>query len=264
MTSVGPGGGSAQDVVEAILGVTTGEPAHRLPLGILAALLVHALALLAAHRPAGDPDEAGRPVPIRPGLEVDLVAPPPVSAPPRPPATAARALATSRHPARSAATEAARAARVIARSPDSSAPLDLTADAVVTGKATAYAGGVTASSGTSHGPVSGNSAGPAAGAATAAPALGRSRPVSLAGESWSCPWPTEADAEQIDEQTVILRVVVSAAGEPRAATVVIDPGHGFGAAARACAMRTHFTPALDAGGAPVAATSPPIRVRFTR
>ena len=91
-----------------------------------------------------------------------------------------------------------------------------------------------------------------------------SLPIASNGTAGSRVLQAEADAEQIDEQVVILRVVVSASGDPRSATVLADPGHGFGSAALACAMRTHFTPALDAKGDPTAAASPPIRVRFTR
>jgi protein TonB len=88
--------------------------------------------------------------------------------------------------------------------------------------------------------------------------------VSLASQNWSCPWPREADAEQIDEVTVTIRVVVSADGAAESVTVLSDPGHGFGAAALACALRTHFTPARNHIGRPVRATSPPILVKFTR
>jgi periplasmic protein TonB len=43
-----------------------------------------------------------------------------------------------------------------------------------------------------------------------------------------------------------------------------DPGHGFGAAAIQCAMGQRFNSALDRMGNPVAATTPPILVRFSR
>ena len=153
---------------------------------------------------------------------------------------------------------------MIARAADSNAPVDLTADAVVMGKAVAYAGGRTAADGTAHSAGAEYSTSSRPGPGTSPAAAGRASPVSLATEDWSCPWPAEADADQVDEQTVVLRVVVNASGDPQSAAVLADPGHGFGAAARACAMRTHFTPARNAGGVPVSATSPPIRVRFTR
>ncbi len=134
----------------------------------------------------------------------------------------------------------------------------------MTGRAAAYAGGLTASTGTSRSPLGGPAAGPELQPGTSSGSGRRPSPVSLATEDWSCPWPAEADADRIDEQTVVIRVVVKAGGDPQSAAVLTDPGHGFGAAARACAMRTHFTPARDARGEPIPATSPPIRVRFTR
>ena len=91
-----------------------------------------------------------------------------------------------------------------------------------------------------------------------------STPVSLRVERWSCPWPPEADSERIDEQTVVIRVVVDPEGIVEAAELVVEPGHGFGKAAVACALDTRFTPARDRAGTAIRARSPPIRVRFTR
>jgi protein TonB len=244
-----------------------------LPLALIAAFAAHALLVVGARRATSD---SGLPAPATQSVkweaELDLAAleppPPPVARPERAVPDRRPSLAKPRqrvaHPERSSGTEAAEAANVVARASESTAPLDLTADAFVTGKATAYSGGVTSPTGTSTSPVAGAPAQQQPHPATASTTLDRSTPVSLATESWSCPWPREADAEQIDEQTVILRVVVTADGDPERATVLSDPGHGFGPAALACALRTHFTPALCSKGAPIRATSPPIRVRFTR
>jgi protein TonB len=68
----------------------------------------------------------------------------------------------------------------------------------------------------------------------------------------------------VNEAAVVLRVLVQADGSVQAVNVLADPGSGFGDAARTCAMRTPFRPALDDDGGPVAAWSPPIRVRFLR
>lgn len=97
-----------------------------------------------------------------------------------------------------------------------------------------------------------------------ASAPSRARAVSLADQNWSCPWPREADAEQIDRQTVVIRVIVTAGGKVESARVLSDPGYGFGAAATACALRTQFAPAHDRDGQPIRAASPPIRITFTR
>jgi len=97
-----------------------------------------------------------------------------------------------------------------------------------------------------------------------APAASRARPVSLDAREWDCAWPDEADDLGIHRQMVTLRAVVDASGRARRVTVLSDPGYGFGEAARRCAETARFSPALDDAGEPHAATSPPIRVRFTR
>lgn len=89
-------------------------------------------------------------------------------------------------------------------------------------------------------------------------------PVSLSARNWSCPWPREANALGIDEQMVVLRVVVTTEGRAESVEVLADPGYGFGQAALACAERARFESATDGTGQAYTATSPPIRVRFTR
>jgi protein TonB len=71
-------------------------------------------------------------------------------------------------------------------------------------------------------------------------------------------------SKDIYEQSVLLQVVVRADGSVESVRVLQDPGDGFGRTAIACAKTTRFTPALDAEGRPIRATSPPIRVRFKR
>ncbi len=146
------------------------------------------------------------------------------------------------------ASAPAQASQIVAQEPG---PVDLTGDAFVTGSASKYAGGVTAPQGTSR-------------EAVKAVTADRSQPVTLEGHEWQCAWPREADDQQIDEQSVVLRVVVAQDGRVQEVILVSDPGHGFGQAAVACAKRTKFTPALDRDGRATAARSPPIRVRFTR
>jgi len=232
----------------------------------IAALAAHALLLLTLRGGGPAPNRAAPPAQVSREYELDtsvLQPPAPVVRRPeketiekRSPAPRIRA-AVDRAPA-----AAGRAASVVAQDPG--APVDLTGDAIVTGQATAYAGGVTTSGGISASPGRAGSPVTGAGDAVRATATDRASAVSLESEKWSCPWPREADAEQIDEQTVVLRVVVNASGTAELATVLADPGHGFGAAAVACALRTRFVPARARSGEPVRATSPPIRVRFTR
>ena len=63
---------------------------------------------------------------------------------------------------------------------------------------------------------------------------------------------------------MLIRVVARSDGTVEAVTIVSDPGHGFGEAAASCARRTRFLPARASTGETIRATSPPIRVRFTR
>lgn len=143
-------------------------------------------------------------------------------------------------------------------------PVDFTGMAFVVGSGSSYAGGTTSTAGTSRAP----------GTDTVAPVATRlaqerhvpnlARPVSLDQAAWTCPWPEQADAQQIDEQTVVIRARVRADGRVDSVDVLSDPGFGFAHAARACALRTHFDPARDALGQNVAAPSPPIRVHFFR
>jgi periplasmic protein TonB len=187
----------------------------------------------------------------------DVPVQPPEPVPPQPthaalvePRVAAR---PRKLPTRSAPpSQAAPAAAVLARA---AAPIDLTGETVVTGTGHAFVGGVTGSTGTAVG---------ADAVGTRAALTDASSAISLESQAWFCPWPAEADAERIDEQTVVLRVVVGATGNAESASVVSDPGHGFGAAAVSCAMKTRFTPARDPQGTLMRAQSPPIRVRFTR
>jgi protein TonB len=194
--------------------------------------------------------------------------PPPAETPAEPPPAAAPA-APAADPPRSAPARPspARAARVVASPPGA---LDLTGDVVVAGHASAYAGGVTSSTGASTRPVHQASRDPS----PPAPAphgverppaqRDRSRAVSLAGDEWNCPWPDAAEGLAIDEQVAVIRVRVAVDGAVESAEVVSDPGNGFGPAALSCARRTRFSPALDAEGRPIAARSPPIRVHFHR
>jgi protein TonB len=92
----------------------------------------------------------------------------------------------------------------------------------------------------------------------------RSRPVGLVGgPSWSCPFPPEADEEQIDHAVVVVQVTVDADGRASSASVVREPGHGFGRAARACALARRYQPAFDRSGSPVVASSV-VNVRWNR
>jgi len=158
----------------------------------------------------------------------------------------------------------ARAGAIVAQVPQPDAPVDLTGDTFVTGNSKSYAGGVTASSGTNPVAVHTGVVDPRARPTRNPAEPDLSSPVTLAGDQWQCAWPREADSAEIDQQFVLLRVLVNPSGSAEKAELISDPGHGFGAAAVACALKTRFEPAKDRQGRPVRALSPPIRVRFTR
>ncbi len=93
----------------------------------------------------------------------------------------------------------------------------------------------------------------------------RSRPPQLTGSrSWDCPFPAQADTEQVDRATAVVSVTIGANGRAIRAQILSDPGYGFGRAAQRCAMARRYEPALNADGRPITATTPPIRVRFSR
>ncbi len=194
---------------------------------------------------------------------VELSPSPPKPPPPVEPPTQRPPLARAPHLVRRADSRPpppSQAGRIIAQEEGPRAPLDLTGNTFVTGTAQAYAGGVTSPTGTNPNPVETRDVDPKAPPGEP----DRSHQVALADEDWRCPWPHDAEAEQIDEQIAVVKVVVRADGTALSARIVRDPGHGFGAAAVECALRTRFTPAADPAGRPIETESPPIRVRFTR
>jgi protein TonB len=155
----------------------------------------------------------------------------------------------------------ARAAAVLTQTPDTTEPVDLTADGFVIGAESSYAGG--------HTSVSGANALPAQREATASaptppPPPDRSRPATiLGGEQWSCPFPAEADEDRIDHAIVTIRVDVNAAGSVMTVTTVSDPGHGFAREAKRCATDKNWSAALDRTGAPIE-SKVTIRIRCDR
>lgn len=188
--------------------------------------------------------------------------PPPAQQPPAPTPAVIRAPLPAHAPARAAApSPPAQAGKLTAVTAD---PVDLTGASFVVGGAATFPGGVTTAQG--KGSQAGTAAAPAPeiGAAGRPTGPSKARAVSLDQAAWSCPWPAEADAEQVNERTVVLRARVQPDGRAQTVDVLADPGFGFGAAARACALATRFDPARNADGQPVAALSAPIRVHFSR
>ena len=168
---------------------------------------------------------------------------------------------------------AAQAGKVLTRETSPDEPVDLTDNGFVTGNADTYAGGVTSSAGTDTKAVRDPNAtgtGVVGGKGKAkqtdeeeGPDLS-STPTLPPGRNWDCAFPPEADTDQIDFQIVPILVTVRADGTAQSVKVISDPGHGFGRAARDCALRQRYMPARDRQGHPIAGSTPPINVKFTR
>jgi hypothetical protein len=162
---------------------------------------------------------------------------------------------------------AAKAAQILARNDDE--VLNFGDNVFVVGESDRFVGGATASKGTNDKPpaqphVASVGTGNGQAAQPQIMAVDLSRTAHLAGSGeWRCPFPPEADADQKDDGEVIIDVVVSAEGRAQRATVLQDPGHGFGREARQCALRESYVPALDRDGKAVT-SSKKFRVTFER
>jgi protein TonB len=214
----------------------------------------------------------------------DKPPPPPESEPepeqePEQPPAPNKATNATQTPVQEQPPAAAQAGKVLTAEPDPDAPLDFTGDGFVVGNADRYAGGVTAGSGTSPTAVRNQRARPegvAAGRGKRKPtgqpkseaqtaAVDRSRPARPRNMDWTgCGFPAQADVEQVNYARVVIVVTVGPDGSPKSVVIQSDPGYGFGAQARQCAMRRAYLPGLDRSGQPVARTTPPITVTFTR
>ena len=173
---------------------------------------------------------------------------------------------------------AAEATKILTKEPDPNEILDMTDRGIASGEGAGVGYGQVAGAGTAKGPTFDPNAkvggvpgatgtGPPRAPPPPPPPTGpdRSRaPTLVGGTSWNCPFPPEADAEQIDQARAVISVTVRPDGSALSVKVVSDPGHGFGRAARLCALGRRYTPALDRTGTPITSTTPPITVRFTR
>ena len=183
--------------------------------------------------------------------------PEPEPAPKPPPAEAAKA-PPPEAPTPPPAAAAAQAGQVLAAEADPDEPLELTGNTFVQGNADYYAGGVTASKGTSSAPVRDRAAradGVIGGRGTAAyVGVDRSRVAGVLTNTWDCPFPAESELEQINYQTVTVTVAVSAAGRASSVKVIGDTQFGFGRAAQRCALKKAYQPALSRDGTPIEST----------
>jgi periplasmic protein TonB len=79
-----------------------------------------------------------------------------------------------------------------------------------------------------------------------------------------CQFPAQAGIAGIDHAVVVMVVRVRPDGTAAGASVISDPGYGFGEAARQCAFRTQFIPARDRSGKAISGETRPFNFRFTR
>lgn len=169
------------------------------------------------------------------------------------------------------------AAKILTAQADPNKIEDLTDKGIVSGDNTqGPLGGQSSAAGTStvitHSPNADNTGKPGGtGTGTAPPPppppkVDLSAPAGIVGgSSWSnCPFPDEADTDQIDFAQVTLIVTVRADGSPQSVQVTADPGHGFGRAARMCALARKYNAGKDAEGNLTTKSTPPIRVTFSR
>jgi len=200
--------------------------------------------------------------------------PPPIPEPPRAPEAPNEnprtATVPSKSPPAPAAPAAAQAGKTLTAPADAEPGLaDFT---LVQGVGTEYSGGTTSSLGTSktavRGPVAASSAEPkkptvvrTALRDSSQDLSERPRPVV---HDWNCSRLFPSDPEAPNTAAVSLVVTVGLDGRPTAVTVVRDPGHGFGAAARSCALSQRYSVGRGMNGQPTVAATPPITVRFSR
>lgn len=167
---------------------------------------------------------------------------------------------------------AADAAKVIMAEPAKDEPVDLTGNTFLNGNADTAVGGVTQNGGTAKAPTTnvaavatGSPGGTGTGPAAPAVKVDRSRTARIINLSnlERCPFPAEADAEQVDEAYVGIEVKVSPDGRAESVGITRDPGHGFGREARKCALREKYNPALNVDGQPLPGVYK-VNIHFTR
>jgi protein TonB len=265
------------------------EEGHQLR-WLAVAVALHAGALFAAHRmeprraPLLAPIEARleidaerlaavakdpEPPPPRPRVDEALGASPrPVKAPPVERPRASKPAPTTAGPkdkederfVRAVAAEVAQAAAVLTSTQGNGPPF-------ATGAATSTYG-LVAGSGSGTTPTIDPRAGFSGGAGARPPdppEPDRSRPASVSmGFTDECDFPSAADRARVDKGWAYLVVTVRANGTAARVQVLSDSGYGFGAAAKVCAERARYGPALDRKGKPIEQDTPPFRYRFTR
>ena len=185
--------------------------------------------------------------------------------PPPPPTPEPIAPRVQAQPAPAAPPPPAQAAQIVAQEAESA---DVPGSTFVTGNAETFAGGVTATSGTSTtegqagAAISAAPSAPMVAAQAVAPHESLAAAVGLVDEDWTCPWPDEAAEVDFQETSVVVRAHVLANGHASTIAILRDPGFGFGRAAIRCAQTKAYRPARNASGTAIEADSSPILIHF--
>ncbi len=214
------------------------------------ALLVHGALIASSFL---TPPPAPPPPPVVLSQSVTLEKPPPVPPPePPPPPSPPR-----RVPAKTPA--AAAAGQVIAVAPTPDRPLDMTSFDMVIGKGNLYAGGVTASAGTSLTAVT------EARASARGTGANRARAAAPARTDWACAWPPEEEQNtDLRSARVLIAVHVDRDGEAQSVDILGPATPPFERAARLCALNEAYVFARDETGRAISGTTPPFSVHFFR
>jgi periplasmic protein TonB len=217
---------------------------------VVLALLVHG-ALIGSSFLTPPPAPPSPPVVVTQSVTLEKPPPVPLPAPPAP------SIPPHRVPAQAPA--AAAAGQVVAVAPTPDRPLDMTSFDMVIGKGNLYAGGVTASAGTSLTAVT---EGRASARGTGA---GRARAAAPARTDWACAWPPEEEENtDLRGARVLIAVHVDRDGEPQSVDVLGPAAPPFERAARQCALNESYVFPRDEAGRAVAGTTPPFSVHFFR
>lgn len=246
-------------------------------IGMIGSMIVHGLFLFGFVRAS---QAAPPPSPVATEVEIDLPMPdlheekslePSEDAPPHK-ATQAPSSPAQTQGAQARPDSHAAAGRTLTASADPGAANPVADFSMVQGAGPSYVGGTTASDGTSSRAVEGTPVGTSTPKETHAtpaphanqPTADRSTPATPASSDWDCSRLFPADPAAPNAASAVIVVTVRSDGTARSVTVVQDPGHRFGEAARACAMGQRYAPARDREGTPTTATTAPITVRFSR
>jgi hypothetical protein len=82
------------------------------------------------------------------------------------------------------------------------------------------------------------------------------------GTKWDCPFPLPNERGGKEEANVLVVVHVENDGKPLSVDVLEDPGGGFGAAAKKCALEKAYQAPRDVNGKPLRATTFPFYIHF--